>query len=68
MIQPSGGGRYEDAANLTHGHSGPDISLHSARISEETRTADTATLYQALCASVANRIFEPLWTVFFELS
>ena len=43
-------------------------SLHSARISEETRTADTATLYQALCASVANRIFEPLWTVFFELS
>jgi len=46
MIQPSGGGRYEYAANLTHGHSGPGISLHSARISEETRTADTATLCQ----------------------
>ena len=43
MIQPAGAGRHWDAATTDHvGRT----TLHSAQISKETRTADTATMCQ----------------------
>jgi len=48
ILHFSGGERHEDAANLTDT---VGQTLHSARISDEPRTADTATVCQTLQAN-----------------